>query len=88
MKKVRKVLTKLKKMNEEVFLKEERITIVDREKFLIQNYQEIAEITDKEIRLKTMRILGNDLKIMSISKYFLEVNGKLEMIVFGDNHEK
>ena len=45
MKKITNVFSKIKKANDELFLNIEKITIINRNKIFIQNYEEILEIT-------------------------------------------
>lgn len=88
MKKLRNVFTKIKDINDEYMLNNEKVTIMNRSKVMIQNYDKIIEINDEVIRLSKLKILGQNLKLKTISKYFLEITGKINLIDFGDQYEK
>jgi sporulation protein YqfC len=81
------VFSKIKKINDEIFLKHEKITIIDRNRLLIQNYGEILEINDDLIKLSKMTITGKNLKFEMISKYFIEISGNVKKLDLGDKHE-
>jgi hypothetical protein len=78
-----KIFSNIKHYNDQLFENVEKITIVDREKVYIQNYNEIIEIKENEIRLSRLVIKGKNLKIVGISKYFLEVNGNISDVFLG-----
>ncbi|QVK19162.1 YabP/YqfC family sporulation protein [Mycoplasmatota bacterium] len=88
MKKLSQVFSKLKNVNDEMFLNVEKITVINRNKIYIQNYQEIYEIDDEFIKLSKITIKGKNLKLLSISKYFLEISGEILDINLGDAYEK
>ena len=73
------VFSKIKKINDEIFLKHEKITIIDRNRLLIQN--------DDLIKLSKMTITGKNLKFEMISKYFIEISGNVKKLDLGDKHE-
>lgn len=83
MKKITNLFSNIKNYNDEVFLRLEKITIIGRNKIYIQNYDEIEEIQDHFIKLKNVTIKGNNLKITSVSKYFIEIVGKIDDIHLG-----
>ncbi|MDF2698549.1 MAG: YabP family [Haloplasmataceae bacterium] len=83
MKNMGKIFSNIKHYNDQLFENVEKITIVDREKVYIQNYNEIIEIKENEIRLSRLVIKGKNLKIVGISKYFLEVNGNISDVFLG-----
>ncbi len=89
MNKLTNLFGKIKNVNDEMFLKVEKITIVNKSKIYIQNYGELHEINDDMIKLSNMTITGKNLKIMTISKYFLEVTGMIFSVNFrGDMNEE
>lgn len=83
MSKLSKLLANIKHYNNELFQNIEKITIIDKSRIYIQNYNEIEEIQDKFIKLSKILIIGEDLKVISISKYFLEITGKISDIKLG-----
>lgn len=88
MKKISQVFSKFKNVNDEMFLNVEKITIINRNKIFIQNYEEIYEIDDEIIKLAKITIKGKKLKILSISKYFLEISGQILDVNLGDAYEE
>lgn len=87
MKRIKSVFTKIKNFNDEMMLNNEKITILNRNRVLIQNYGEILEINDEVIKLTKLKITGKNLKLAMISKYFLELNGYIYHVDFGDHNE-
>lgn len=87
MKNIKSVFTKIKNLNDEIMLNQEKITILNRNRVLIQNYGEILEINDEVIKLTKLKITGKNLKLAMISKYFLELNGNIYHVDFGDYNE-
>lgn len=83
MKQFRHFVDKTKRMEEQFFLKQEKVTIIDQEKVFIQNYSEILEISESSIRLKNMTINGNNLRMRTISQYFMEIEGTITGIELG-----
>ncbi len=84
MKKMTNIFSKIKNVNDQLFLNSEKITIVDQNKVLIQNYNEIKEIQDEIIQLSKITIRGSKLKINSISKYFIEISGIIQKVELGE----
>ena len=84
MKNLRQFVNKTKDIRKTVTLSDEKITIVSQSKIWVQNYQELKEITDDQLTLKNLKISGKEIKIMVISKYFIEVEGNFNKIEFGD----
>jgi hypothetical protein len=90
MKKVNKaknLLRQIKSANDELLLKDQRITISNQNKCFIQNYDEVLEIADNQIILKSMTIQGQRLKIVNISKYFIEISGTIDSLSFKERSE-
>ncbi len=84
MSKISQIFSKLKNANDEMFLNVEKITIVNRKKIYIQNYKEIYEIGDTLIKFAKVTIKGQHLKIVTISKYFVEISGDIIDVNLGD----
>ncbi len=84
MKKISNIFSKIKNTNDALFLNIEKITIINRNKLFIQNYKEIIEISDALIKLTKITIIGKQLKIVSISKFFVEITGQILDIRLGD----
>lgn len=88
MKKLTNVFSKLRSVNDQLFLNSEKITIIDQNKVFIQNYNEIKEIQDEIIQLSKITIVGRKLKLVSISKYFIEISGDILKVELGAiNHD-
>jgi YabP family len=87
MKKVKELVTRTKDIQQSLLLNDEKITIINQGKIMIQNYQELLEIDEKKLTFKNLIITGKDLKILNISKYFVEIEGQILGLAFGFNHE-
>lgn len=87
MKVLRQVTQKTKQMEEAMFFKEERVTVINERKIIIQNYRDLLSISETEVVLSNLRIVGEDLRIKTISKFIMEIEGKIHHLSFGGvNH--
>ena len=88
MKKIKEVVSQVKDYGNQLMLNCERITVSERKKVFIENYNDILEITDDFIKFKELVINGNKLRIISVSKYFMEIAGQITGLTFlGDKDE-
>jgi hypothetical protein len=85
--KVKELVTKTKDIRQTMLLNDEKITIINQGKLMIQNYQELLEIDDTKLTFKNLIITGRNLKILNISKYFVEIEGQIFGLMFGSHHE-
>lgn len=83
MKVLRNVTQKTKQMEETLFFKEEKVTVINGKKVVIQNYKDLISITDTEIILSNLKVIGRQLRLKLISKYFMEIEGIITGVQFG-----
>ena len=57
-----------------------KLTIYKNEKIIIENYQELKDISDDEIIVDLYRINGSFLKIKKMDNYMIEILGSVAAI--------
>lgn len=77
---------------EEVYGKEQKITIIGFKKILIENYKGILEYSENYIKLSTyigaINISGYNLELKQMTEDDIMINGKLDSVEFEENEFK
>lgn len=80
MKNIKRMVHKTKDFKNQMSLSEQKVTILNKSKMFIQNYEKLIEITDDVITLQNLKVIGKKLKIVTISKFFIEITGTIYTI--------
>ena len=72
-------------MGEKELLKNSKIklSIYGNERIIIENYDNLMDISDLEIIIDDYKIIGDFLKIRRMDNYMIEINGKISSIIVG-----
>lgn len=60
-----------------------KLSIYQNEKIIIENYQELKDITDTSVIVDLYIINGNFLKIKKMDNYMIEISGVISQILIG-----
>lgn len=60
-----------------------KLSIYKNEKIIIENYQELMDITDTSVVVDLYQIHGNFLKIKKMDNYMIEISGIISQIIVG-----
>lgn len=58
-----------------------KLSIYKDEKIIIENYQDLNDITESTIVVDLYTINGNFLKIRKMDNYMIEISGKISQII-------
>ncbi|ERJ13827.1 YabP/YqfC family sporulation protein [Haloplasma contractile] len=87
-KKITDLFNNVRSVNEKMLYNMQKITILNKNNIYIQNYSEILEIGEEKIQLKELSIIGKNLKIVKMSKYYIEIIGDIHDLHFGDDRNE
>ncbi len=72
-------------MGEKELLKNSKIklSIYGNKRIIIENYDNLMDISDLEIIIDDYKIIGDFLKIRRMDNYMIEIDGKISSIIVG-----
>ncbi|HOA64120.1 MAG: hypothetical protein GX203_05630 [Acholeplasmataceae bacterium] len=71
----------MKKLNKFNQLK---LSIYEDKRIIIENYQELIDITEEQITVDYYTIVGTFLKITTMDDYFMEIKGTVRQIIINE----
>jgi len=57
-----------------------KLTLYKDEKIIIENYQELKDISEETIVVDLYKVIGNFLKIKRMDNYMIEIYGRISQI--------
>lgn len=59
-----------------------KLILYDNYKVIVENYNELKEITNEKIIIDCYFIFGQNLKIVTIDEFLIQINGKINNIEY------